>query len=227
MRTDRGHRLRLGAAGRRGSGSPVNADFVIPPSAHPLPGGDRRRQPAPYGDFTAEQARPGAPRLRSTTPWIPSCGRKRSTPRPLPDPDPRQALEQALRGYETALHASTGPVARCWRLAGPAPPTPATSSLQVRDKEIACPSRESLSGTQIRGSALPRHPDWGDIVRWLLTENVPGEFPLRRGVFPLKRTARTRPACSPARAARAHQPALPLPVSAACRPSACPRPSTR
>jgi methylmalonyl-CoA mutase len=46
---------------------------------------------------------------------------------------------------------------------------------------------ESLSKLQIPKVSLPRYEDWGDILRWLLTENVPGEFPYAAGVFPLKR----------------------------------------
>ena len=35
--------------------------------------------------------------------------------------------------------------------------------------------------------ALPRYRSWGDRLRWLLQENVPGEFPYTAGVFPFKR----------------------------------------
>ena len=59
---------------------------------------------------------------------------------------------------------------------------------QVRDKEIRQPLfYESLSQLKIPKVSLPRYRDWGDILRWLLTENVPGEFPYAAGVFPLKR----------------------------------------
>ena len=58
----------------------------------------------------------------------------------------------------------------------------------VRDKEIKQPLYyQSLSQLQIPKISLPRYKDWGDILRWLLTENVPGEFPYAAGVFPLKR----------------------------------------
>jgi methylmalonyl-CoA mutase len=61
-------------------------------------------------------------------------------------------------------------------------------SYQVRDKEIKQPLfYESLSKLQIPKISLPRYQDWGDILKWLLTENVPGEFPYAAGVFPLKR----------------------------------------
>lgn len=59
---------------------------------------------------------------------------------------------------------------------------------QVRDREIKQPLYyQSLSQLQIPKISLPRYKDWGDILRWLLTENVPGEFPYAAGVFPLKR----------------------------------------
>jgi len=59
---------------------------------------------------------------------------------------------------------------------------------KVRDKEIKQPLfYESLSKLNIPKVALPRYEDWGDILRWLLTENLPGEFPYAAGVFPLKR----------------------------------------
>ncbi|WP_432708406.1 methylmalonyl-CoA mutase family protein [Pedobacter sp.] len=59
---------------------------------------------------------------------------------------------------------------------------------KVRDKEIKQPLYyESLSKLKIPKVSLPRYENWGDILRWLLTENVPGEFPYAAGVFPLKR----------------------------------------
>lgn len=59
---------------------------------------------------------------------------------------------------------------------------------QVRDKIIKLPlTSESLSHSRIPKVSLPKYSDWGDILRWQLTENVPGEFPYAAGVFPLKR----------------------------------------
>ncbi len=59
---------------------------------------------------------------------------------------------------------------------------------KVRDKEIKLPLYyTSLSQLQIPKIALPKYEAWGDILRWLLTENLPGEFPYTAGVFPLKR----------------------------------------
>ncbi len=59
---------------------------------------------------------------------------------------------------------------------------------QVRDKVIKQPlTYKSLSGTNLAKVYLPRYKDWGDILKWQLQENVPGEFPYTAGVFPLKR----------------------------------------
>jgi len=58
----------------------------------------------------------------------------------------------------------------------------------VRDKVIKQPlTTLSLSGTKIPKLVLPKYKDWGDILRWQLQENVPGEFPFTAGVFELKR----------------------------------------
>jgi methylmalonyl-CoA mutase len=59
---------------------------------------------------------------------------------------------------------------------------------KVRDKIIKQPlTYTSLSGTKVPKVVLPKYKDWGDILKWQLQENVPGEFPYTAGVFPLKR----------------------------------------
>jgi methylmalonyl-CoA mutase len=59
---------------------------------------------------------------------------------------------------------------------------------KVRDKEFRTPlNRVSLSGTKIPRVALPRFTDEGDLLKWLLLENLPGYFPYTAGVFPFKR----------------------------------------
>ncbi|PTU32994.1 fused isobutyryl-CoA mutase/GTPase IcmF [Stenotrophobium rhamnosiphilum] len=58
----------------------------------------------------------------------------------------------------------------------------------VRDKEFRTPlNRLSLSGTKIPRVALPKFSDEGDLLKWLLLENLPGYFPYTAGVFPFKR----------------------------------------
>ncbi len=58
----------------------------------------------------------------------------------------------------------------------------------VRGREIRVQThRETLSHTKIPRVILPGFEGWGDIVRWSLLENVPGEFPYTAGVYPFKR----------------------------------------
>ena len=62
-------------------------------------------------------------------------------------------------------------------------------TFKVRDKEINIKTHsESLSHSQIPKVALPKYQAWGDLLRWNLQENVPGEFPFASGLYPFKRT---------------------------------------
>ena len=59
---------------------------------------------------------------------------------------------------------------------------------KVREKEIKVETHsESLSHLKIPKIVLPGYKAWGDILKWNLRENVPGEFPYAAGVFPFKR----------------------------------------
>ena len=59
----------------------------------------------------------------------------------------------------------------------------------VRNKEIKVANFiESLSHTKIPKISIPTFKDWGEIVRWTMRENFPGEFPYTAGVYPFKRT---------------------------------------
>ena len=60
--------------------------------------------------------------------------------------------------------------------------------VKIRDKEMRTQlTRTSLSGSTIRKVYLPRYQDQGEILRFLMKENVPGFFPYTAGVFPFKR----------------------------------------
>ena len=60
--------------------------------------------------------------------------------------------------------------------------------IRVRDRELRTPlTRKSLSGTDIPRVSLPRYEDEGELLKWLLLENVPGKFPFTGGVFQFKR----------------------------------------
>src|SRR5690606_41973744 len=60
--------------------------------------------------------------------------------------------------------------------------------VEVRGRELRTElTKESLSGSAIRRVALPRYQDHGELVRFLMLENLPGRFPFTAGVFPFKR----------------------------------------
>ena len=60
--------------------------------------------------------------------------------------------------------------------------------VKVRDKEMRTAlTRTSLSGTKVSRVSLPTFSDHGDLLKWLLLENVPGRFPFTAGVFQFKR----------------------------------------
>lgn len=59
---------------------------------------------------------------------------------------------------------------------------------KVRDKEIRIQTHtESLSHQMIPKVVTPSYKGWGDILRWSLQENIPGEFPFTAGLYPFKR----------------------------------------
>jgi isobutyryl-CoA mutase len=60
--------------------------------------------------------------------------------------------------------------------------------VKIRDKEIRTAlTSTSLSGTKIRKVALPQFEDHGEILKWLMLDNVPGSFPYTAGTFAFKR----------------------------------------
>ncbi|MFM8466007.1 MAG: fused isobutyryl-CoA mutase/GTPase IcmF [Oxalobacteraceae bacterium] len=60
--------------------------------------------------------------------------------------------------------------------------------VKIRDKEIRTRLfTETLSGNKVRKVSLPTYADQGDLLRWLMKENLPGYFPYTAGVFPFKR----------------------------------------
>jgi methylmalonyl-CoA mutase len=60
--------------------------------------------------------------------------------------------------------------------------------VKIRDKEIRTKLiHTTLSGSKIRKVALPQYEDHGEILKWLMLDNVPGSFPYTAGVFAFKR----------------------------------------
>ncbi len=61
-------------------------------------------------------------------------------------------------------------------------------TVTVRNRDITTPlTKESLSGTKVPRVALPRATDHGELLRFLMEENLPGRYPFTAGVFPFKR----------------------------------------
>ncbi len=60
--------------------------------------------------------------------------------------------------------------------------------VKIRDKEIRTAlTTKSLSGTTIRKVVLPSYEDHGEILKWLMLDNVPGSYPYTAGTFAFKR----------------------------------------
>ena len=59
---------------------------------------------------------------------------------------------------------------------------------KVRDKVLKIETHyESLSHSKIPKIASPKYTSWGDILKWNLQENFPGDFPYTAGIYPFKR----------------------------------------
>jgi len=60
--------------------------------------------------------------------------------------------------------------------------------VKIRDKEIRTQLvTTTLSGSKIRKVSLPAYEDHGELLKWLMLDNVPGSFPYTAGVFAFKR----------------------------------------
>jgi methylmalonyl-CoA mutase len=60
--------------------------------------------------------------------------------------------------------------------------------VKIRDKELRTQlTYTSLSGTKVRKVALPTYEDHGELLKWLMLDNVPGSFPYTAGTFAFKR----------------------------------------
>jgi methylmalonyl-CoA mutase len=103
-----------------------------------------------------------------------------------PDANPLTALRTCYNDALESLGADVGPL-RGWRsqLEGI---SRETYSYKVRDLEVTGENyRRSLSQQLIPKIAAPRFDGWGDRLRFLLKENLPGSYPYTGGVFPYRR----------------------------------------
>jgi len=101
--------------------------------------------------------------------------------------DVKSALEEEYKKIEPELDGKSKFILETWPLKVGSYSQP-EYIFQVRDQKIRVKTHvESLSHMNIPKISLPKYKGWGDIVRWNLKENVPGEFPYAAGVFPFKR----------------------------------------
>ncbi|MFZ5556658.1 MAG: fused isobutyryl-CoA mutase/GTPase IcmF [Pseudomonadota bacterium] len=108
-------------------------------------------------------------------------------PPETPDPAILAEIDDLIAARERALDARSRRLLEMW------PQTRATYGadeyvVKIRDREVRTSLKHTtLSGNKIPKIALPRFEDDGEILRWLLKENVPGSFPFTGGVFAFKR----------------------------------------
>jgi len=100
----------------------------------------------------------------------------------------RAGVEQALAGARARLDPRCAALLAAWPAVREAYAGD-TLSYAVRARHVSVPlTTLSLSGTKIPKVALPPTQEPGEVLRYLLLENLPGEFPFTAGVFPVKRT---------------------------------------
>ena len=108
------------------------------------------------------------------------------------EPDaPRDSAKSALESLAAARDAALEPEARAlldgW--------TALREAYSGDEHEVCASGRTirtelthtTLSGSRIAKISLPHYRDEGDLLSWLMRENVPGRFPFTGGVFPFKR----------------------------------------
>ena len=105
----------------------------------------------------------------------------------LNEPAARQAIDQQIEFWKGSFLPHWQQAIQAWPATKDAYASD-TFVYKVRGKEVRQPMHHiTLSGTKLPRVILPKYQDWGDLLRWIAQENVPGSFPFTAGVFPLKR----------------------------------------
>jgi methylmalonyl-CoA mutase len=105
----------------------------------------------------------------------------------IEDEEVKELLQQTIDQYEKKLDPTSKELLDSWDETKERY-SQDTLTFKVRNKEITTEiTTESLSGLKIPKVAYPKFQDWGERLRWLMKENVPGAFPFTAGVFPFKR----------------------------------------
>jgi isobutyryl-CoA mutase len=102
-------------------------------------------------------------------------------------PEVAAALEAVKQETEVQLTAESRKILESWEQTKAAYAGEKFVT-RIRDKEIITLLKsKSLSGLDIPKVVLPKYKDYGEILRWVYRENIPGSFPYTAGVFPFKR----------------------------------------
>jgi isobutyryl-CoA mutase len=107
-----------------------------------------------------------------------------------PGADPtRRALRAAYNAALDAVGTAAVGELKAWPARARAA-TDASYSYKVRDRDVTGENyTESLSRSRLPKLAVPRLQDWGELLHFLLTENLPGSYPYTGGVYPYRREA--------------------------------------
>jgi len=101
-----------------------------------------------------------------------------------------ESLARLRRGYNDALDA-IGPDGIALLRSWPERERGATEdeyAYQVRGREVRGSNyTETLSHQRVPKIAVPCYRDWGELLRFLLTENLPGSYPYTAGIYPYRR----------------------------------------
>jgi methylmalonyl-CoA mutase len=101
--------------------------------------------------------------------------------------DPDLPTSELIKGFEKQLEQESSDILANWDQKK-ANYEAEQFVYRVRGRDITIENRfETLSHIKVPKIAVPRYTDKGDILRWVLKENFPGEFPFAAGVYPFKR----------------------------------------
>ena len=101
----------------------------------------------------------------------------------------RRALREAYNGALDAIGADGVSELKAWP-ARRQSVIDATYTYQVRDKNVSGDNySESLSRNPIPKLAAPNSKDWGEQLKFIASENLPGSYPYTAGVYPYRREA--------------------------------------
>ena len=167
------------------SGRLAKIDTAPPPdTAHSIVPNSRTR----YLAEIAETVRSYRSRVQAQATLARECQQLRETKRMLEAEEIDTGTIDSLLGKrERALSSTARTLIKGW------PETQRVycgdkHQVQVRGREIVTElTTTSLSGSRIPKVSLPTYSDEGDILKWLMLENVPGHFPYTAGAFSFKR----------------------------------------